>query len=109
MTTRRGILRPALLALLLLAGASAVVGAAQNVPPKAAASKPAVEAPAKEVHPAFLTPREKSGAYVFLGWTWLSIGVLLYFLRLKVREADRVFLTGLYGTAKGGKEPPGHP
>lgn len=108
MKTRRSILRSALLVVLLAAGVvSGVAGAVQDVP-KPPAAKPAVEAAPKEIHPAFLTPREKNGAYVFVGWIWLSIGVLLYVLRLKVKEADRVFLTGFYEDQEGGKEPAKH-
>ena len=40
--------------------------------------KTAVEAAPQEVRPAFLSPREKNATPVFLGWTWLSIAVLLY-------------------------------
>jgi len=109
MKTRRSVLRPALLVFLLAAGVvSGVAGAVQDVP-KPPAAKPAVEAAApKEIHPTFLTPREKNGAYVFVGWIWRSIGVLLYVLRLKVKEADRVFLAGFYEDQEGGKEPAKH-
>jgi hypothetical protein len=33
--------------------------------------------------------------YVLLAWVWLSIAVLLWLLRLRVREADRVTSMGL--------------
>ena len=95
-------------ALLLLAwGALALAGAgpARQDAAKPAAPKPAVEVKAAEVRPPSLGPREKSGVVVFLVWTWLAIGVLLYILALKVREADRVHRTGLYGPPDGGKEP----
>jgi len=106
MKARRWILRSALLTLVLCAAVS--TGASRSIQdvPKTPAQKPAVAAAPKEVHPAFLTPREKSGAYVFLAWTWLGIGFLLYFLRLKVREADRVHSIGLYKDQNGQKEPP---
>jgi hypothetical protein len=51
-------------------------------------------------------PKDSNRVYVFLAWTWLTIGVLLYFLRLKVREADRVYRTGLFRTTGAAKEPP---
>lgn len=106
MKTWRRMVPTAFLVLAIGVGVLAVAGRAGQDAPKAPVEKPAVEAVSQEVHPAFLTPRDKSGAPVFLGWTWLSIGVLLYFLRLKVREADRVYLTGLYEDTKGLKEPP---
>jgi hypothetical protein len=35
--------------------------------------------------------KEKTGILVFVAWIWLSIFVLIFFLRLKIREADRLF------------------
>ncbi|MGB8951964.1 MAG: hypothetical protein WCC06_04780 [Candidatus Aminicenantales bacterium] len=35
--------------------------------------------------------KERTAIYVFLGWMWVSIFVLIYFLRLKIKEADRVY------------------
>jgi hypothetical protein len=68
----------------------------------AAAPQAAPKAPQEaEVHPAPLSPRDQVGLYVFLACLWLAIGFLLYFLRLRVREADRVFRTGLYGKPDG--------
>ncbi|MDH7513596.1 MAG: hypothetical protein QHH14_11680 [Clostridiales bacterium] len=34
--------------------------------------------------------KEKTATYVFLGWMWISIGVLVYVLRLKIKEVDRL-------------------
>jgi hypothetical protein len=34
--------------------------------------------------------KEAWAIYVFLGWLWLSILVLIYLLRLKIRECDRL-------------------
>jgi hypothetical protein len=34
--------------------------------------------------------KEETAIYVFLGWLWLSILVLIYLLRLKIRECDRL-------------------
>lgn len=35
--------------------------------------------------------KEETGILVFLCWMWLSILVLVFFLRLKIREVDRLF------------------
>jgi hypothetical protein len=43
--------------------------------------------------------------YVLLAWVWLSIAVLLWLLRLRVREADRVTSMGLDRAAE--KNPKG--
>lgn len=34
--------------------------------------------------------KEKTAIYVFLVWLWISIGALIYVLRLKIKEADRI-------------------
>jgi len=34
--------------------------------------------------------KESTAIYVFLGWLWVSIGVLIYILRLKIKEVDRL-------------------
>jgi len=34
--------------------------------------------------------KESTGLYVFIAWLWLAILVLVYFLRLKIKEEDRL-------------------
>jgi hypothetical protein len=34
--------------------------------------------------------KESTGIYVFVAWMWISIFVLIYILRLKIREVDRL-------------------
>ncbi len=34
--------------------------------------------------------KERTAIYVFLAWLWVSIGVLVYILRLKIKEVDRL-------------------
>lgn len=60
------------------------------------ASAPQVEQPPDKIHPAPQNIKEKIGIYVFLGWLWLSILVLIYFLRLKIQEADRLYELGFF-------------
>jgi hypothetical protein len=105
MKTHRRILGSALLALAFGAVLVPLAGLAFQAAPKSVAKAPAVEGKPEEVHSALVSPREKNAAPAFLAWTWLTIGVLLYFLRLKIREADRVFRTGLYGAPQGHKAP----
>ncbi len=80
----------------------------------------AVEAPAKPVtqedipgtqeaepekpHPGPKDIKEQVAIYVFLGWLWLSILVLIYVLRLKIRESDRLNNFAYFDTDK--KTPP---
>ena len=43
---------------------------------------------------------ERVEIYVFLVWFWISIVVLIYFLRLKVKEADRLYELKYYDSFK---------
>jgi hypothetical protein len=70
---------------------------------------PAATPEGGEVHPPALPPRQRVGVIVFLAWMWALVGVLLYFLRLKVREADRVFRTGFYDAHDAEGEEPRSP
>lgn len=113
MKTPRRPLTSVLLVLVTGAVCLAPAGLAAQDAPKPPADKPAVAqaaeaAPAPELTPPPMTPKEKTGVYVFLAWTWMTIAVLLYVLALKVREADRVLRTGFYGTPGGGKKPLEH-
>jgi hypothetical protein len=102
----RARLRRLALGLVLLATLTGILAAgqagtaAQNTAVDApqAVTKPAEET---EVQPAPLSPRDEVSLYVFLVCLWLAIAFLLYFLRLRIREADRVFKTGLYGKTDG--------
>jgi len=105
-TRRRSLVGTGLLALTLCVLVSSSAGLFSQELPKPPAEKPAVEAAKGETHPPPMSPKDSSRVYVFLAWTWLTIGVLLYFLRLKIREADRVYRTGLFRAAEAGKEPP---
>jgi hypothetical protein len=42
------------------------------------------------IKPAPKDIKEAIGIYVFLGWMWLSICVLIYILRQKIKEVDRI-------------------
>ncbi len=46
--------------------------------------------------PAYQSIKERAAVQVFFVWLWLSIGVLLYFLRWWVQEADRVYKAKFY-------------
>ena len=67
--------------------------------PKAPAEQAAVKAPAQETAAAPRPPRERMAVYVLLAWVWVSIAVLFWLLRLRVREADRIFHMGFRRTA----------
>jgi hypothetical protein len=72
---------------------------AKPAAPPAAAKKPAKKAPEKRTElivPAFSGIKEQIAVYVFYVWLWLSIVILIYFLRLWVRESDRVYHAKYY-------------
>jgi hypothetical protein len=70
------------------AGARAQEARQTSVKPDAAAA--GIENPA-----ASRPVRERMAVDVIVGWVWISIAVLLWILRLRIREADRVSRMGL--------------
>jgi hypothetical protein len=64
---------------------------AQQAVPPAKAQEIQAQAQPEKIVAAFQNIKESSRTYVFLGWMWLSIAVLIYFLRLKIKEADRLY------------------
>lgn len=78
-------------------GTPAARAAGHEVEPPGVIQETAAAAPQEaEVHPPALEPRQRVGVAVFLAWMWALIGGLLIVLRLKAREADRVFRTGFF-------------
>ncbi len=44
--------------------------------------------------------KQATAIYVFLGWIWLSIGILIFFIRMKIKEVDRLHLLGYFSEDK---------
>jgi succinate dehydrogenase / fumarate reductase iron-sulfur subunit len=44
--------------------------------------------------------KESTGIYVFVGWIWLAVFVLVFFLRLKIKEVDRLYRLGYFSGKK---------
>ena len=44
--------------------------------------------------------RQATAIYVFLGWIWLSIGILIFLLLMKIREVDRLHKLGFFSEDK---------
>jgi hypothetical protein len=42
--------------------------------------------------------KESTAIYVFLGGIWLSVAVLTYLLRLKIKETDRLLAAGYFSS-----------
>ncbi len=44
--------------------------------------------------------KQKTGIWVFVVWMWISVFVIIYFLRLKIKEADRLYRVRFYSAKK---------
>lgn len=44
--------------------------------------------------------KQKTGILVFIAWMWISVFVIVYFLRLKIKEADRLYRLRFYSAKK---------
>jgi hypothetical protein len=44
--------------------------------------------------------KQKMGIWVFVGWMWISVAVLIFFLRLKIKEADRLYSLRFFSAKK---------
>jgi len=85
---------------------SKTTAAPQEAKPEVKPAAPAVPAAKKPIKkevvrtepivPAFSGIKEQTAVYVFYAWLWLSIVILIYFLRLWVKEADRVYKAKYY-------------
>ena len=62
-------------------------GVDPGVKPQTAKSKNSPE----KIVPSPKNIKESVGVYVFLGWTWLMIVVLVFILKQKIKEADRLY------------------
>jgi len=76
---------------------------------KQEAQKPAPQTSSEKDKPAELKAgpkniKEKTAVFVFLAWTWLLVGMLVYFIRLKIKEADRVHEIRFYSAPQTGRE-----
>jgi hypothetical protein len=52
------------------------------------------------IRPAPKDIKEAIGIYVFLGWMWLSIFILIYILRHKIKEVDRIYRLKFFSSDK---------
>lgn len=75
-------------------------GGTQEVVPEKQRPEYQIGENAEKIIPSPKNIREKIGIYVFLGWMWLSIFVLIYVLRQKIKEVDRLFLLKFFSDEK---------
>lgn len=60
-------------------------------PEASAESQTLKEGMQQEIKPAPKDIKEAIGIYVFLGWIWVSIFVLVFILLQKIKETDRIY------------------
>jgi hypothetical protein len=72
----------------------------QQVVEKKEASLPQKEETPEKIFGAPQNVKEKAGIWVFVAWMWISVFVLVYFLRLKIAEADRLHGIRFYSIKK---------
>jgi len=75
--------------------ASGILEARVQDAPQASVKPQAETATGPETQAAPRPPKERMSVYVLLAWVWFSIAVLLGLLRMRIREADRVWRMGL--------------
>ena len=88
--------------------ASGILEARVQEAPQASLKTAADNAQGQETPASPRPAKERMAVYILLAWVWLSIAVLLGILRMRVREADRVYSMGLDRAAEKAPKGPGH-
>ena len=60
----------------------------------------AAQAEKEKIVPSPKNIKESTGITVFVGWIWLAVFVLVFFLRLKIKEVDRLYKLGYFSQKK---------
>jgi hypothetical protein len=63
-------------------------------------SRTITEETQEKIKPAPKDIKEAVGIYVFLGWIWISIFVLVFILRQKIKETDRIYRLKFFSSDK---------
>jgi hypothetical protein len=72
----------------------------QAPPQPPPAKDKAVQAQPEKIFAAPRNIRERTAIYVFVAWLWAAIFVLIYILRLEIKEADRLLDLKFYREEK---------
>jgi hypothetical protein len=72
----------------------------QQVVPPAKSQEVQAKVEPEKIVPGPQNIKERTAIYVFLGWMWVSIAVLVYVLRLKIKEADRLYFSRYFSPEK---------
>jgi len=63
----------------------------QQITPEKQEKSLQAESKPEKIIPSPKNIKERTALYVFIGWMWLAIFVLIFILRLKIKEADRLY------------------
>jgi hypothetical protein len=74
----------------------------QQTAPTSKGQEPQAKAQPEKIVAAPLNIKESSRIYVFVGWMWAAIAGLIYFLRLKIKETDRLYFSRFFSPDKKG-------
>jgi hypothetical protein len=97
---RRSFLFFAFFFLLLLAWVGTAICLGQQDTEQAVSSVPQEKQEPEKIDSAPQDAKQKTGVLVFVAWMWISIIVLIYFLRLKIKEADRLYRLRFFSAKK---------
>ena len=86
--------------LLILAGIGTPVCLGQQDAEQAVTGGPQEEQKPEKIEAGPQDIKQKTGIYVFVAWMWVSVFVLIYFLRLKIKEADRLYRLRFFSSKK---------
>jgi hypothetical protein len=98
--TRFPLLLVAFLFLLLLAWIGTPTCLGQQDAEQAEMSDPQEKQEPEKIVGAPQDARQKTGIWVFVVWMWISIIVVIYFLRLKIKEIDRLYSLRFFSAKK---------
>jgi len=72
----------------------------QEVRPQEQTKTPQLEKSPEKIVPSPQNIKQATAIYVFVAWMWLAIIILIYFLRLKIKEVDRLHRLGYFSGEK---------
>jgi hypothetical protein len=79
---------------------SELVSGGQEAKPQVKTEEAQTKAEPEKIVPGPQNIKERTAIYVFLGWMWVSIAVLVYALRLKIKETDRLYFSRYFSPDK---------
>ena len=98
--TRPSFFIAAVLFLLLLAWIGTPYCPAQQDAEQAVMSDPQEKEMPEKIVGAPQNIKQKTGIWVFVVWIWISVFVIIYFLRLKIKEVDRLYQLKYFSAKK---------